>query len=99
MRIMARDGSVVTSIGSFEPNISLLTAAEGAGINQVHDEESKTSVVNLITINEFERIVGVRSYAVGAVHYDLKFMIASSTGDYCTVVVGKTDDGFAVKAG
>jgi len=97
VRIMARDGSVVTSIGSFEPNISLLTSAIES--NKVIDEESKISVVNLVTINEFERIVGVQSHAIGSVHYDLKFMIASATGDYCTVVVGKTNDGFAVKEG
>lgn len=98
VRIMARDGSVVTSLGSFEPNISLMTSAiENNRV--IADEESKTSVVNLVTINEFERIVGVQSYAIGSVHYNLKFMIASATGDYCTVVVGKTNDGFAVKEG
>lgn len=42
-------------------------------------------------------MIGVRSHAVGAVHYDLKFLVASPSGDYCTVVYGKTSDKLAIK--
>ena len=69
------------------------------GSNDRLGEESQSQLMpidnylRVITVNDFQRVVGVVSKVIGAVHYDLKFSIASDTGDYSTIVVGATQDG------
>lgn len=48
--------------------------------------------VRVITINEFERVVGVRSSTLGAQHFDLAFEVIQDSGDYGTTIVGHTPE-------
>lgn len=104
LRLLGRSGQVITRAGFTEDrDVEGIENDSANGLEQLLDAREEREAkekeqifrertVKVVTVNDFERVVGVSSKTDGSEHYNLHFLLAHDNGDFATQLVGNTPE-------